>query len=172
MLFTVSHVIKTLTVYVLFAMSYVQNVSFSSWRKHKGGAPLLECNINDTLINKTPHCPNMFTKLINVLDLTFLPICSPLVWNLLRIPCTKNYYYYYHFGHMRIAFASFSRYIGYILQLWWTKLLSLVSNFFQDSMYQNVLKSVHYWLSYWKYKCHRFVKHGVVTNCRKSNLSK
>ena len=37
MLFTVSHLIKTLAAYVPFGLSYVQNVPFSTWRKHKDG---------------------------------------------------------------------------------------------------------------------------------------
>jgi len=35
MFFTVSHVIKTSIAYVHLGLSYVQNVAFSTWRKHK-----------------------------------------------------------------------------------------------------------------------------------------
>ena len=75
------------------------------------------------LINRIPHCQNMSSKLMNVLDLTFVQVCSHLHWNFLRIPCTKNYHhYYYHFAYMWITFARFSRYSRYILQVCWTKL--------------------------------------------------
>jgi len=60
-------------------------------------SPLLHWSINDTLINRIPHCQNMSTNLINSLDLMFAPISNPLLWNLHRISCTNNYYYY-HFG--------------------------------------------------------------------------
>jgi len=36
-LFTINHEIKTLTAYVHLGLSYIQNVPFSSWRKHKDG---------------------------------------------------------------------------------------------------------------------------------------
>jgi len=60
---------------------------------------------------------------------TFLQVYNPLLWNLLSIPCTKNYHNYYHFGYMQTTFVNFSAYSGYILQVWWTKLSSLISIF-------------------------------------------
>jgi len=45
----------------------------------KMGAPLLHCSINDMLINRIPHCQNMFTKLIDILDLTFVQLYNPLL---------------------------------------------------------------------------------------------
>ena len=46
----------------------------------KTGVPLLHCSINDTLISRIPHCQNVFTELINVLDLTFGRFYNPLQW--------------------------------------------------------------------------------------------
>jgi len=51
--------------------------------------------INDTLINRIPHCQNVFTKLINVLDLTLVQDYVPLLSKFISIPCTKNYHHYY-----------------------------------------------------------------------------
>jgi len=77
------------------------------------GAPLLHCSINDMLISRIPRCLNVFTKLISILDLTFVQVYDPLLQKLISIPCAKNYHYYYHFGYMQITFASFLRYSGY-----------------------------------------------------------
>jgi len=79
MLFTVSHVVRTLTAYVHFGLSYVQNVPFTLDASTKMGAPLLHCSTNDTLISRISHCQNMFTKLINVFDLTFVQVYNSLL---------------------------------------------------------------------------------------------
>ena len=82
----------------------------------------------------------------------FLFLCYA---NLLRISCTINYYY--HFGYMQqLPFASFSRYSGYILQVWWTKSLIAYVNFFSQFCMPKIIKiglflsgGVLMWLSVW-----------------------
>ena len=90
---------------VRFGFVCIQNVPFSSWRKHKDGWPLLHCSIISII--RIPRWQNMFTELINVLDLTFIQVYNPLLWNLLRTPWTLYCHCYYQFGYMQITFQSF-----------------------------------------------------------------
>jgi len=159
MLFNVSHVIKTLTVYVQLSLTELQLVlSTALSLSHvahapvadsgtKTDAPLLHCSINDTLISWSPHCQNMSTNLINSLDPMFVPISNPLLQNLLRIPCTHNYYYY-HFGTCNNYLCEFFK----VQWLHFTgvvdKVLSAHVKILQDSVCQKLLKSVQFWLSY------------------------
>jgi len=59
----------------------------------KKGAPLLHCSINDTLISRILHCQNVFPKLINVLDLTFVQVFNSFTRHSVYQSC---YYYYRH----------------------------------------------------------------------------
>jgi len=51
-----------------FSISYVQNIFFTLDTGTRMVAPLLHYTINDMLINRIPHCRNMFRKLINILE--------------------------------------------------------------------------------------------------------
>jgi len=82
---------------------------FSSDAGTKMVVPLLHCRINDALIHQVSYTQNMLTRLINVLDSIFVQVYNPLLWNLLRIPCDKNYYYYYHFDYMQQLLLSISQ---------------------------------------------------------------
>ena len=97
------------------ALSYVQNVPFSSWRKHKDGCAIASLLYQWYVDQQNPILSEyMSSKLINVLDLTFIQVCNHLHWNFLRIPCTTNYHYYYHFAYMWITLARFIRQSRYI----------------------------------------------------------
>ena len=54
-------------------------------RSHKDGCTTASLQYQWCVEQQNPTLQN----LINVLDLTFVQVCSPLLWNLLRIPCTK-----------------------------------------------------------------------------------
>jgi len=54
-------------------------------RSHKDGCTTASLQYQWCVDQQNPTLQN----LINVLDLTFVQVCSPLLWNLLRIPCTK-----------------------------------------------------------------------------------
>ena len=111
---------------VRFGFVCIQNVPFSSWRKHKDGWPLLHCSIISII--RIPRWQNMFTELINVLDLTFIQVYNPLLWNLLRTPnliLSLLLSIWLHANYL----SEFSRYSKYILQVWWTKLQSLIFYF-------------------------------------------
>jgi len=101
------------------------------------GVPLLHCSVNDTLFSRIPRCQNMFTKLIDVLDLMLVQVYNPLLWNLLRNSCTKNNHYC-HFGYMQNY--SFSRYSGYISQVWWTELIVTYFKFFSGFYVPKIIK--------------------------------
>jgi len=75
-LFNISHVVRTLTAYVQFSLSYVENALFCSDSDTKTVVPLLHCSINDTLIGQVPHYQNVLTKLTDILDLTFVPVSN------------------------------------------------------------------------------------------------
>ena len=116
----------------------------------------------------------------NTVRICLLSSSTFLIWRLYKsvVPWCEIYSVYQKLL-LLLSLWSHANCICEFLKVHWLHFTDVVDKviiayfqFFQDSMYQNVLKSVHYWLSYWKYKCHRFVKHGVVTNCRKNNLSK
>jgi len=107
----------------------------------KTDAPLLHCSINDTLINWSPHCQNTSTKLVNVLEWKFVPISNPLPWNFLRI--------------IIITLVTCNNYLCKFLKVQWLhftgvvdKVITAYVKFCQDSVYQKLLKSVLFWLSY------------------------
>lgn len=106
---------------------------FSSDVGMRTRAPLLHCSINNTVIDRVPHCQNTFTKLVNVLDPIFVEICNPALYNLYRIPGTKI-----------IITLVACRYSGYILPLKWTKSILLVK-FLGNSTCRKLSKSVHFW---------------------------
>jgi len=153
MLFNVSHVIKTLTVYVQLSLTELQLVlSMALSLSHvahapvadsgtKTDAPLLHCSINDTLINRSPHCQNTSTKLVDVLEWKFVPISNPLPWNFLRT--------------IIITLVTCNNYLCKFLTVQWLhftgvvdKVITAYVKFCQDSVYQKLLKSVLFWLSY------------------------
>ena len=152
MLFNVSHVIKTLTVYVQLSLTELQLVlstALSLSMLHmpplltlaQTDAPLLHCSINDTLINWIPHCQNTSTKLVDVLEWKFVPISNPLPWNFLRT--------------IIITLVTCNNYLCKFLKVQWLhftgvvdKVITAYVKFCQDSVYQKLLKSVLFWLSY------------------------
>ena len=62
-----------------FKRKTISNILF--WEEVKTLSVAFHCSrpINDTLINRIPHCQNVFTKLINVLDLTLVQDYVPLL---------------------------------------------------------------------------------------------
>ena len=141
MLVTVSQVIKTFNGVCSYRLKLFKMSPLALDASTKMAAPLLHCSINDTLINRILHCQNMFTKLTTVLDLTFVPVIILCCEIYSRFCVPKIIIIIITFITCKLP-SSFSKYSGYISQVWRTKLCSLIS-IFQDSTHQKLVKSVH-----------------------------
>ena len=64
-----------------------------------------------------------------------------LLRSVLKIPCTKNYHYYYHFIKipLRVSQGTVATFYSCVGQSYHS-----LFPFFQNSTYQNLLKSVHF----------------------------
>jgi len=121
--------------------------------------PLLHCSINDrpTLISRIRHCQNALTKLINFLDSTFFYKFIILCCEIYLGFCVPKSIIIIRWLHATITLASFSRYSGYILQVWWTMPQSHMSDFLRIPHTKNYYKTCPFLAELLKIKIfHRF----------------